>query len=140
MENTTKTEITKKTEATQEISKMEVLKLLLDIMPNDEAESLLKIFTYTDIQRLFNEPKARKKLFYELNKQIASYGLLSRAINRIPTLVENKDKLLRDYAIEHYNELSRDNKRNFCIDMINQKDFQDDLYECLTIALSKENV
>lgn len=129
---------TESTEKVQEISKKDVMRLLLDIMPDDEAEIMLKTFTYNDIQRLFNEPDLLNDIFIELNKQIASYGLLSNALKRIPSLIEEKDKLLQDFSIEHYNELSWDSKKEFCTKMMNQKELQRDLCNTLFDKMEKQ--
>ena len=129
---------TESTEKVQEISKKDVMRLLLDIMPNDEAEIMLKTFTYNDIQRLFNEPDLLNDIFIELNKKIVSYDLLSNALKRIPSLIEEKDKLLQDFSIEHYNELSWDSKKEFCTKMMNQKELQRDLCNTLFDKMEKQ--
>ena len=129
---------TDSTEKVQEISKKDVMRLLLDIMPNDEADIMLKTFTYNDIQRLFNEPDLLNDIFIELNKKIVSYDLLSNALKRIPSLIEEKDKLLQDFSIEHYNELSWDSKKEFCTKMMNQKELQRDLCNTLFDKMEKQ--
>lgn len=126
------------TAKTQEISRKDVLRLLLDIMPDGEAEVLLKTFTYDQIHQLFIDEESRKNIIGQANNSIIAYELLANAVKRMPSLVENKDNLLRDYAIEHYNELSRESRREFCIEMMNQRDFQHDLCDKIFDEMEKQ--
>lgn len=118
-------------ESTEQLSKKDVMKLLLDIMPDEESEMILKAIDYGRIYQVFTDKETREQLIIQINNIIAMHELLLTAINHIPQLVEDKDKLLYDYAINHYDELSRDSKREFCIEMMNKYDFQRDL--CDTI-------
>ncbi len=120
------------------ISKKDTMRLLLDVMPDTEAEMLLKMFDYDKIYRIFANKFEQRKIIDQANTGIKGYELLIRAINRIPSLVENKDALLREYAITHYNELSRESKREFCIDMMNQKEFQRDLCDTIFDEMEKQ--
>lgn len=131
-------ENTETTENTQKISRKDVMRLLLDIMPDGEAEAMLAAFSYLDIQKLFNEPETLENVKDQVNSSIITYELLLNALKRIPSLMENKDELLQDYAIEHYNELSRESKREFCAHMMNQYDFQRDLCDTIFDEVEKQ--
>ena len=126
------------TENTQELSRKDVMRLLLDIMPNGEAEAMLQAFSYSDIQRLFNKPETLENVKDQVNSSIITYELLLNALKRVPSLVENKDELLQEYAINHYNELSRESKREFCVHMMDQYDFQRDLCDTIFDEVEKQ--
>ncbi len=126
------------TENTQELSRKDVMRLLLDIMPDGEAGAMLAAFSYLDIQKLFNEPETLENVKGQVNSSIITYELLLNALKRVPSLVDNKDELLQDYAINHYNELSRESKREFCVHMMDQYDFQRDLCDTIFDEVEKQ--
>lgn len=126
------------TENTQGLSRKDVMRLLLDIMPDGEAEAMLQAFSYSDIQRLFNKPETLENVKDQVNSSIITYELLLNALKRVPSLVENKDELLQEYAINHYNELSRESKREFCVHMMDQYDFQRDLCDTIFDEVEKQ--
>lgn len=127
-----------KAEKIQEISKEEVLDILMNIMPGEETAVMLNTVTLPDIQRIFNETETREYLIQQISNDIMKSETFLLALKRIPALIKNKNKLLQKHEVDYYDSLSREDKKAFCIEMINQRDFQRDMCETIFDELERQ--
>lgn len=132
MENMTQTK------ETQEISKEEVLDILMNIMPREESTVILNTVSLPDIQRIFNDPECRKTVIRNVQDGIMESENFLLGLKRIPALIQKKDELLQKHAVDYYTNLSREQKKDFCNEMMNQRDFQRDMCETIFDELEKQ--
>lgn len=122
-------------ENTKEISNMEALILLMQIPK--EAEIMLKFFEPSQVYGLFNDKEARSCAVELFQENILTWQTIIKGIEKLESLIENKDEILNNCPITYYDNLPREKKKEFCLKMISNEDFQRDLCNITLDELEK---